>query len=188
MPWKRLFPHRPKDAEIQEEIQSHLRMAIQDRIDRGEPPQQARTSALLEFGSAGLVKEDTRAVWAWAALERLGQDLKYALRQMRRSPGFTAVAVLTLAFGLSVNITIFSLISRLFLQPLPVKDAARLVVVLQKGAKSEFLQGMSWSDFQDYRAGIPEFSDMLAISFRPAHLSVAPRTADRTWIDRKSVV
>ena len=61
MSWKRLFSRRPEDGEIADEIQSHLRMAIQDRIDRGEPPQQARRSALRELGNAGLVKEDTRA-------------------------------------------------------------------------------------------------------------------------------
>ena len=91
--WKRLFRQRPKDAEITEEIHSHLRMAIQDRIGRGESPRQARGSALRELGNAGLVKEDTRAVWAWVTVERLARDLKYALRQVRHSPGFTALAV-----------------------------------------------------------------------------------------------
>ncbi len=175
-----------REQEIDEEIQAHLRLATQDRIDRGESPSQARASALRELGKAGPVKEDTRAVWTWTAFERLGQDLKYTLRQMRRSPGFTAVAVLTLAFGLSVNITIFSLIGFMFRQPLPVKNADRLVVVLQQRADREVPQGMSWRDYQDYRAGIPEFSDMLAISFRPAHLSIEGRTADRTWIEAVS--
>jgi predicted permease len=183
MQWKRLFSRRPKDAEIDEELESHLRMAIQDRIDRGESPQQARASAMREFGRATLVKEDTRAVWISAALEQLGQDLRYALRQMRRSPSFTAVAALTLGCGLSVNITIFSLISSVFLRPLPVRDAGSLVLVLQQEANTEFPQGMSWSDFQDYRAGLDEFSDMLAISYRPAHLSIEGRTPDRTWIE-----
>jgi predicted permease len=186
MQWKRLFGRRPQDTEIHEEIESHLRMAIADRIDRGESPQQARTSATREFGSAAVAREDTRAVWISAAIERLGQDLKYAARQMRRSPGFTAIAVLTLAFGLSVNITIFSVISSLFLRPLPVANGERLVVVMQQKANTEFPQALSWSDFQDYRAGIAEFSDMLAISFRPAHLSFAGHTADRTWIEAVS--
>jgi predicted permease len=184
--WKRLFGRRPKDAEIDEELASHLRMAIQDRIDRGESPQQARASAMREFGRASLVKEDTRAVWISAALERLGQDIRYAYRQMRRSPGFTAVAVLTLGFGLAVNITIFSLISHLFLQPLPVRDAGRLVLLLQQRANAEFPHGMSWSDFLDYRAELDEFGGMLALSYRPAHLSFAGRTPDRTWIESVS--
>ena len=186
MDWKRLFQRRPNDAEINEEIEAHLRMAIQDRIGQGESPQQARASAIQELGSATLVREDTRAVWISAALEKFGQDLRYAVRQMRRSPGFTAVAVLTIGFGLSVNITIFSMIRLLFLQPLPVENAGRLVVVLQQRENAEFAHGMSWSDFQDFRAGISEFSDMLAISFRPAHLSIPGRTADRSWIESVS--
>lgn len=173
--WKHLFGRRPEDAEIHEEIESHLRMAIQDRIDRGESPQQACEAAMREFGRAAIVQEDTRAVWISAAVERLGQDARYALRQMRRSPGFTAVAVLTLGFGLSVNIAIFSLISHLFLRPLPVRDADRLVLVLQHRANAEFPQNLSWSDFLDFRAELDVFSDMLAISYRPAHLSFAGR-------------
>ena len=184
--WNRLFGRRPPDAEIDEELQSHLQMAIQDRIGRGESPARARREALRELGNPGLVKEDTRAVWVWVALERLGQDLRYALRQMRNSPGFTAVAVLTLAVGLSVNVTIFSMISAIFLRPLPVKDADRLVVVLREFPKSEFYGGMSWADFNDYRTQVPELSDMLALAFRPAHLSVAGRNADRTWIEAVS--
>ncbi len=186
MSWKQWFSRRPQDAEIHEEIQSHLRMATQDRIDRGELPQQARDSARREFGNAGLAREDTRAVWISTVFERLRQDLKYALRQMRRSPGFTAVAVLTLAFGLSVNITIFAVIDSLFLRPLPVHDAERLVVVMRQQANTEFARGLAWRDFQDYRAGIAEFSDMLALAFRPAHLSFAGHTPDRTWIEAVS--
>ena len=186
MEWRRLLSRRPNDAEIDEEIRAHLEMAIQDRIDRGESPREARRSALLELGNATAVKEDTRTVWVWRALETLGQDLRYALRQIRNRPGFTALAVLTLAFGLSVNATVFSLISSLFLRPLPVKDAERLVVVLRQRADHELLGGMSWSDYQDYRSGIAEFSDALALSFRPAHLSVDGRAADRTWIEAVS--
>ena len=186
MGWRHFFQERPKGAEIDEEIRAHLDMAIQERIARGETPQQARRSARLELGNAGALKEDVRTVWTWAALDSLVKDAKYAARRIRKSPGFTAIAVLTLGFGLSVNATIFGLISSLFLRPLPVADAEQLVLVLRKPANGEFLGGMSWSDYQDYRAGIPEFRDMLALAFRPAHLSIDGHAPDRTWIEAVS--
>jgi predicted permease len=186
MSWRHFFKERPKAAEIDEEIRAHLEMAVRERIERGESPRQARRAALLELGNAGVVKEDMRSVWTWAPLETFGNDLRYALRRMRRSPGFTALAVLTLAFGLSVNATVFSLVSSMFLRPLPVKDAERLVLVLRRPPGSELLGGMSWSDYQDYRSGVPELSEMLALAYRPAHLSVDGHAPDRTWIEAVS--
>jgi predicted permease len=179
----RVFGRRPADGEIDEELQAHLEIAIQERMERGESPRQARRAALLELGNFGTVKEDARSVWVRRTLETLAQDLNYAFRRLRMSPGFTALAVMTLAFGLSVNATIFELISSMFLRPLPVKDADRLVLVLQRNPNSDFIGGLSWSDFQDYRMQIGEFSDMLALAFRPAHLSVNGLPADRTWIE-----
>jgi hypothetical protein len=86
------FPRRfaKRKAELDEEIQAHLQMDIQNRKDRGEFPEQARAVALREFGNIALIEEVTRQTWGWVWLERLGQDLKYALRQLRRSPAFTA--------------------------------------------------------------------------------------------------
>ncbi len=177
---------RSRDEEIDEEIQSHLRMSAQDHMERGESEKQAWRSAHREFGNRGRVKEDARAVWVWITLERLLEDVKYAFRQMRRSPGFTAVAALTLGFGLSVNIAIFSMIDMFFLQPLPVKNADRLMVVMRQNSSSEFLLGMSWPDYQDYRSQADVFTDMLAYTFRPAHLSVPGKAPERTWIEAVS--
>jgi hypothetical protein len=76
-----------RETDLEEEIQSHLRMAEQDCLDRGENPEQAKYRARREFGNLDMVKETTREVWGWSRLDRLIQDLRYAVRQIRRNPG-----------------------------------------------------------------------------------------------------
>jgi putative ABC transport system permease protein len=186
MEWKHLFRRRRNAAEIDEEIQSHLRMAIQDRIERGETAQQARTSALRELGNAGLLKEDTRAVWVWTALERLGQDLKYALRQMRRSPGFTAVAVLTLALGIGANTAIFSLINTLMLRTLPVREPGRLVELLSVYPGEPRHRGFAWKYYEHYRERNHVFSDLIAVA--PSRFQVSVEGLDAETAEGSYVV
>src|SRR5688572_21549096 len=129
---------KDKDAELDAEIRSHLDEAIRDRIARGESPDEARANALREFGSVGLVKEVTREMWGWAWLERLMQDLRFGLRMLRKHPGFSLVAILTLALGIGANTAIFQLIDAVRLRTLPVKAPRELAEVRladMKGAR-----------------------------------------------------
>ena len=123
------WPWRKRDEELSEEIRAHLQMAAREREERGETADDARASARREFGNATLVKETTRDMWGWASLERLWQDVRYGLRMMRRSPGFTTTAILSLALGIGANTAIFSLLDAMMLRTLPVKDPGLLVIV-----------------------------------------------------------
>lgn len=114
------------------------------------------------------------------------RDLRFAFRMLLKSPGFTVVAVLTLALGLSANTTIFGLVSTFFFNPLPVKDPHQLVMVMQKSGFWGLPHGHSWLDYRDYQARVKEFSDVLALFLCPVHLSASGTAPERTWVEAVS--
>ena len=110
-------------------------------------------------------------------------DIRTAWRALRRDRGFTAVAVLTLAFGIAVNTTVFSLISAFFLQPLSVKEPDRLVLLMQRGDVVNFPYGYSFPDYLDFRQSTTVFSDLAAYTPSPVHISRRGQSPERTWIE-----
>src|SRR6266481_5061590 len=141
--------------ELDQDIRDHIERETQDNIDRGMPPEEARYAAMRRFGNVTRVKEETREVWSFVWLEQLGQDIHYGFRMLAKSPGFAAVAILTLALGIGANTAIFSLIDAVMLRSLPVENPSQLVLLKWGGRNSPNFRGyMSSGDCpMDLRPG-----------------------------------
>ncbi len=116
-------------------------------------------------------------------MKTLFAEVRYGWRMLMKQPAFTAVAVLTLALGLSANTTIFSVLSAFFFRPLPVKNPDQLMLILQKSDLWKLPHGHSHPDYRDYKERLTSFSDLMAYMMTPVHLSVPGQPAERTWIE-----
>jgi putative ABC transport system permease protein len=138
MHWfKRLFTCRRRYDELSESIREHLEEKIADLTDNGMTRDEAARAARREFGNVTLIEERSREVWHWPRLESVWTDVRYTLRGLWKSPGFTATAVLMLAFGIGATTAIFSIVEGVLLRPLPFPQSGRLVRI------SDILQGAS---------------------------------------------
>jgi predicted permease len=127
--WSRILrPDRAK-SDLDEEIESHLALAAADKRDRGATEETARREAERDFGNQALVKDVVRRMWGWVWLESLQRDTMYALRQLRRSPGFSITVITTLAFGIGAATAMFAVVDHVLLKPLPYPQPERLVTV-----------------------------------------------------------
>jgi predicted permease len=140
MNWLRqLFSRRRIYRDLSEEIQSHLDEKVEELVAEGMAAEEASFSARREFGNVGLIEEDCREVWVWPTVEDVLVDIRYGLRALRRSPVFTAVALLTIAIGIAANAAVFSVVNSVLLKPLNYPKSEELVALHQVAPGAEGL-------------------------------------------------
>ena len=143
---------------MREELRQHIEMRTRRNMDNGMDPAAARRAAELAFGGMDQIKERCRDESGWPAAERIAQDLRFASRQMRRNPSFTAVVVLTFALGISATVVIFSLAFAVLLRPLPFPNPDQLVTLGERHLLKGYSRGTSYPDFLDWKARSTSFS------------------------------
>jgi len=157
-----LFARQRRDHELVAEMESHLQMHIEDNLARGMTPAEARRQALIKLGGVEQTKESYRERRGIPFLETLLQDIRFAFRMLRKSPGFTAVAVLTLALGIGANTAVFSIVHTVLLDPLPFKDAGRLVDLTEYRPGALDSAGVSYPDYLIWKQQNAVFGDTAA--------------------------
>ena len=173
MSWfERLFARQRIDADLSEEIRGHLDERIDELVAGGVPRDDAVAQARRQFGNVTRVEEQARDVWTWPWIEDLFADLRFAVRQLRKSPGFAAAGALTLAIGIGANTAVFSVVDAVVLRPLPFPEAHRLVSVWPRspaGPAGAF--NVSYPNFFDWRNENRVFEHLVSYRSTPMSLT-----------------
>ena len=170
-----LWNWRRKERELDEEMQFHLSEEMEERAAAGLPADHARILAAKDFGNAGLIREATREVWGWSSAERLVQDVRYGFRTMRRNPGFSLAAILSLALGIGANTVVFSLMDTVMFRMLPVSDPERLVVFAHRG-EGEASTGSNYPLYETLRTKSQSFLGVLSFWELPMKVRTGSET------------
>ena len=174
MRWRQRFFRRDvAEKQLDDELRFHLEKQIEQNVAQGMNPEEARYAALRQFGGVEQVKEECRDVGASHVIETAVQDIRYGLRLLRRNPGFTAVAVLTLALGIGANAAIFSVVNAVLFRPLPFHDPGRLVILWSHFPRWGFSGpgALTDPDFVEWRKQNQVFSQIAAFRGQTSNLT-----------------
>ena len=165
------------EQDMRDELRFHIERQTAANIAAGMPPEEARRQAVLQLGAIEAVKEDCREQRRGFWLESLYADVRYGLRILRKSPGFTVIAILTLALGIGANTAIFSVVQGVLLAPLPYNEPERLVMVWQYNLTLKHAISVSYPDFLDWQRNARSFQQMAAFDSQDRNLT-APGTPE----------
>jgi hypothetical protein len=170
--WRR---RREREDELDRELRSHLELEAEEQQEAGVPSEEAHYAARRAFGNVTLTKENTRAVWGWNCTETVSQDLRFAARGLRKSPGFTLTAVMILALGTGANTAIFSIVNAVLLRPLPFRDPHQVMLVWEKIPKRGIDRvNLCPANFLDLRERNRSFATVAAASVE-GRVALGPR-------------
>jgi len=188
MRWRRelakfraLFRRSKPVDDLEEEIRAHLAMEEQENRESGMSAEEAHYAALRRFGNVTLAQERSREMWGWNFVETLWQDFRFGLRMLAKNPGFAAVGVLTLAFGIGANTAIFSLVDVVLFRPLPIRRPSEVVRVCGGKARGEaYWRTNSYPDYLEYRDNTNIFNGLAAyIDRSPVNISAGKLGTER---------
>ena len=186
-----LFSGRRDDTDFEQEMQSHLEMFTEENIRRGLSPGEARRQALIRFGGVTQLAESQREHRGLPLFETIFRDIRYAVRVLRKSPSFTAIAIITLALGIGINTTLFTAFDAVALKPLPVKDAGHIVRFVrwfQSRGMGDIQYAFSYPEYVYLRDHNHSFSSVVAASWGTGVLlSTATGTEGATAAERVRV-
>src|SRR5271169_5846086 len=172
-----LFRRDHVEQDLSEELQFHLDQKIREYLAAGLSSDEARRKACREFGGLELSKENCRDTRRVSYLQDLMQDLRFGLRMLRKSPGFTFIAVLTLALGIGANTAIFSMVNSFLLRPLPVKNPEQIAALAFRQKKGALQNNFSFPELEDLQnQSSSVFSDVFGEQLGAGGLTINGKT------------
>ncbi len=172
--WLRLmgvFRKERFEQHLNDEIESHLQLHTDDNVQAGMTSHEARRQAVIKLGGVEQAKEEYRDRHTLPLLESVLQDARHGVRMLRKSPGFTLTAVLTLALGIGANTAIFSAVSAVLFRPLPVREPEHLFSIRNTGLTNAMFSSFSYPNYKDIRDTTTAFSDVMAYRLMPVGMS-----------------
>lgn len=164
MAWKMLRWREAEGGHLDDELQFHLEQQVAENLAAGMSPETARYAALRLFGNPAVMRDQTRSMWRWSSMESVLRDVRYAMRALFRSPGFSVIAVAVMALGIGATVSLFTVVSSVLLKPLPFRDPGKLVMLyehfLSSGAEGH--NPVAPAVYRDWHAQTHGFEDMAA--------------------------